>query len=164
MFQLVTTKEAISLLGCSPSTFKRYLRKGNLSTTKKIDGKSYFDKERILNFSPPNPLIKNRPNFNQRSSSGLGKTALLDIIEKWRVNSRDNSSADVQIGIYTEKIRKIELELKRISANDPIFKRMRYTLLKQVGERRKLLHYLEISNYGRYRRARNLVKKEHQAA
>ena len=159
MTELVGTKEAISILGCTLGIFKGYIRKGDLSADKKVNGRSYFKKERILNFSPRGAHIRNRPSFNRHTGSGLNNADLSDIVEKWRVNSRDNSSADVQIGIYTEKIRKLEIEMKRISTTNPDFVTMRYTLLRHVGERRKLLHYLEISDYRRYLRAMDLIRE-----
>ena len=159
MTELVGTKEAISILGCTPGVFKGYIRRGNLSADKKVNGKSYFEKERILNFSPMGTHIRNRPSFNRHTGSGLNNADLSDIVEKWRVNSRDSASADVQIGIYTEKIRQLEIEMKSISTNNPDFINMRYTLLRHVGERRRLLHYLEISDYGRYRRAMDLIRE-----
>ena len=124
-----------------------------------VNGRSYFKKERILNFSPRGAHIRNRPSFNRHTGSGLNNADLSDIVEKWRVNSRDSASADVQIGIYTEKIRKLEIEMKRISTTNPDFVTMRYTLLRHVGERRKLLHYLEISDYRRYLRAMDLIRE-----
>jgi len=159
MTALITTKEAISILGCTLGIFKGYIRRGNLSADKKVKGRSYFKKERLLNFSPRGAHIRNRPSFNRHTGSGLNNANLSDVIEKWRVNSRDNSSADVQIGIYTEKIRKLEIEMKRISMTNPDFVTMRYTLLRHVGERRKLLHYLEISDYRRYLRAMDLIRE-----
>ena len=159
MTELIITKEAISILGCSASIFKGYLRRGNLSPDKKSNGRSYFKKEKIMNFIKQSNKPRSRPNFNQHSSSGIEKSAIADIVEKWRVNSRDSASADVQIGLYTEKIRQLEIEMKRISTNNPDFINMRYTLLRNVGERRKLLHYLEISDYRRYLRAMDLIRE-----
>ena len=164
MTELITTKEAISILGCTPGAFKCYIQRGNLSPDKKAKGRSYFKKERILNFSPMGTHIRNRPSFNRHTGSGLNNADLSDIVEKWRVNSRDSASADVQIGIYTEKIRQLEIEMKRISTTNPDFRNMRYTLLRHVGERRKLLHYLEISDYGRYRRAISFIDQAGRAA
>ncbi len=164
MPELITTKEAISLLGCSSATFKGYLKRRDLHSSKKVGGKNYFDKDMILNFTPTDPLTKKGPKFNRPSNSGIGKTELLDVIEKWRVNSRDTGSADVQIGIYTEKITQMEEEIKHIPTEDPDFKTMRYKLLRHVGERRKLLIYLKMSDYVRYRRALTLINKERRVA
>ena len=121
-----------------------------------------FDKEKIMDFIKPSNNPRIRPNFNQHAESGIEKSAIADIVEKWRVNPRDSASADVQIGIYTEKIRQVEIEIKRISTNNPDFINMRYTLLRHVGERRRLLRYLESSDYSRYRRATDLMKNAHK--
>ena len=164
MTELVGTKEAISILGCSASIFKGYIRRGNLSPDKKANGRSYFKKEKILNFNPLSPIKQKKSVVHRGRSSGLKRTDMADIVEKWRVNSRDNSSADVQIGIYTEKIKDLEDRIRETCSSDESFKHMRYTLLRHVGERRKLLHYLESSDYGRYRRAMELINKENRAA
>ena len=99
-----------------------------------------------------------------RSTHGLAQTELMDIIDKWQVNANDNSSADVEIGMHTEKIFQLEDAIKRISREDLEFKNMRYKLLWHLGERRKLLHYLQISDYGRYRKAIALLEKEGRVA
>jgi ribosomal protein S15P/S13E len=46
------------------------------------------------------------------------------------------------------------------SINESVFKKMRYDLLRYVGERRRLLKYLEISDYRRYKKALDLIRKE----
>ena len=163
MTELITTKEAASILKCSPCTVHRYVQNGKLHPDQKVEGKYFFEREKILSFTRPVQIMgnsRNRPNFNPRSSYGLEKSDLMGIIDKWQVNSQDTSSADVEIGIYTEKIMRLETKIKQISADDPNFKNMRCTLLKLVGERRKLLHYLEISDYSRYRKAIALLKKK----
>ena len=163
MTELITTKEAASLLRCAPCTVHTYVRKGRLLPDQRIDGAYRFEREKILRFTRPSPMKNiNRPNFKTRSSHGLPEAEMMDIIEKWQINSRDTSSADVEIGVHTEKILRIESELRRIPTEDPDFKNMRYKLLWHLGERRKLLHYLEISNYGRYRKAIALLEKEGQ--
>ena len=179
MTELITTKEAAVLLKCGPSTINSYVRRGKLRTAQ--DGsKRLFERENILNFKRPMPpqkadrapTIKQRskPNFNRNvrsnnvSSIGLDKSDFKEIVEKWRVNVKDSGSADVQIGIYTEKIMQLEEAMKNLSIEDPGFRNMRYTLLRHVGERRKLLHYLEISDFRRYLRAMELIRKDTRAA
>ena len=177
MTELITTKEAAFLLERSIDTINKYVQRKKLAPTQKIGCKYFFEKEIILRFkrtlsakkSPPikkKPSLTrsiNRPNFKTRTNHGLPEVEMMDIIEKWQVNSRDTSSADVEIGVHTEKIFQIEDAIKRIPTENPDFKLMRYKLLWHVGERRKLLHYLEISDYGRYRRAIALLEKEAQA-
>ena len=164
MTELITTKEAASILHCATSTIQTYVRKRRLVPDKKSKGGSYFfAREKILGFRKLVSTHK-KTSFNPSSYHGLPEVELMDIIEKWQVNSKDKASADIQIGVYTEKIIRLESELRRIPTEDPEFKQMRYKLLWHVGERRKLLHYLEISNYGRYRKAIALLEKEGQVA
>lgn len=178
MMELITTKEAAFLLKCDPSTINSYVRKGRLKTAQ--DGsKRLFERDTILNFKRPtliqiqktrkNFSIKRQrsnPNFNRNIHSqnipsvGLDKSDFKKIVEKWRVNIKDNSSADIQIGIYTEKIIQLEKAMKNLSIEDPTLRKMRYILLRHVGERRKLLHYLKISDFKRYRRALKLISRE----
>ena len=160
MSELITTKEAASILNCAPCTVHKYVKKGRLIPDQRVEGQYFFEKEKILNFTRPiSKSNNNRPNFKIRAGHGLDRLDLMGIIDKWQVNSKDTSSADVEIGIYTEKIKRLEIDIKRVSTEDPTFKNMRYTLLRHVGERRKLLHYLEISDYGRYRKALSLMEK-----
>ena len=162
MSELIGAKEAASILKCAKSTLYEYIRTGRLIPSQKSTDRMLFDKEKITSFIKPPNKPRSRPNFNQHTESGIEKSAIADIVEKWRVNPRDSASADVQIGIYTEKIRQLEIEMKRISTNNPDFINMRYTLLRHVGERRRLLRYLESSDYSRYRRATDLMKSAHK--
>jgi len=165
MTELLTTKEAASLLRCSPYTVNRYVRKGMLSPDKKVANGYLFERQKILRFKRPAPFMKslNRASFKTKANHGLPEAEVMGIIEKWQVNSNDKASADVEIGVHTEKIMRIEVSLRSLSTEDPDFKLMRYKLLWHLVERRKLLHYLEISNYGRYRKAIALLEKEAQA-
>ena len=159
MTELITTKEAASILKCATSTIQKYVRKRKLLPDKK-DGSGYlFKREKILSFTKP-VSPQNRPSSKMRSTHGLAQTELMDIIDKWQVNANDNSSADVEIGVHTEKIMRLESELRQMPTEDLEFKNMRYKLLWHLGERRKLLHYLQISDYGRYRKAIALLEKE----
>ena len=158
MTDLLTTKEAMSILGCTLSTFRHYVSRGLLCPFKKQQGKNYFDKDTIESFKPSDSPMKGL--VPRRLSSGLDPSVVMTIIQKWRVNSRDNSSADVQIGVYTEKIRLLEGKISRLPIEDIEFRGMRFKLLVYVAERRKLLRYLEISDYRRYRRAMELIRKE----
>ena len=165
MTELITTKEAASLLRCAPTTVNRYVRNSMLSPDKRVANGYLFERQKILRFTRPSPMKNiNRPNFKTRTNHGLPEVEVMAIIEKWQVNSKDKASVDVEIGIHTEKILRLEVKLRQISTEDPDFKDVRYKLLWHVGERRKLLHYLEISNYGRYRKAIALLEKEGQVA
>jgi len=170
MTELVTTKEAASILNRAPLTVKKYVQIRKLVPDQKIGAQNFFDKEKILSFkrtlsSTKSPFKKriSQSNFKTRTNHGLTEAEMMNIIDKWQVNSNDKASADVEIGVYTEKISRIEAKLRQIPTEDPDFKLMRYKLLWHLGERRKLLHYLEISDYGRYRRAIALLEKEAQA-
>ena len=163
MTELLTTKEAADLLKCSPSTIERYTRLGKLQADRSITGRKLFEKEQVLKINPLIEAVKSargKANFNQSGNSASKNGEFKDVIAKWQINSRDSASADVQIGIYTEKIGRLENELMHLSTKDPYFKSLRYTLLKHVGERRKLLYYLEASDFERYKRAMDLLRKE----
>ena len=154
MTELVTTKEAASILKCSIDTVNGYIRRGKLLPSQRIGRKLFFEKEAVKSFKRP------MQSFNRRGESGINQSDLKDIIEKWGVNSRDTSSADIQIGIYTEKIIQLEETIKQIPTEDASFRNMRYKLLWHVGERRKLLKYLEMSDFKRYLKAVEILKKE----
>ena len=62
-----------------------------------------------------------------------------DIIKSLATNSKDTGSAEVQIGLLSEKIQKLSEHFKK-------FKRDRHSaqgLLKSVNRRKKLLAYLK---------------------
>ena len=157
MTELLTTKEAAVLLNCDPSTINRYVRKGKLSPAQRVGAKLFFEKEVIGRFK--RPLITKNPNFNRRGQTGLNQSHLKEIIEKWGVNAKDTSSVDIQIGIYTEKILNLEATIKQIPTEGADFRDMRYKLLWHVGERRKLLKYLEMSDFRRYLKAVEMIKR-----
>jgi len=69
----------------------------------------------------------------------LEKQAKQRIISKFRVHDNDTGSPQVQIAILTEEIRQLTEHLK-IHKHDHSSRR---GLLKKVGERRKLLKYLQ---------------------
>lgn len=67
-------------------------------------------------------------------------------IKKVSGDENDTGSADVQISLLTEKILKLNEHLKT-NIHDFSSKR---GLLKNVGQRRKLLKYLRVSNPKKY--------------
>lgn len=163
---LINTEQAAKLVGCSISSFKGYLSRGALYPCKKLGGRNFYSEESIKKFRPPSKS----GNDSQRSKK-LNKTwrrfcgtksivpdDLRNVIEKWKTSAFDTGSADVQIGVYTEKIQQIEADMKGVSYQDPVFANMRTLLIKYVFERRRLLNYLQISDYGRYRRAIALLE------
>jgi small subunit ribosomal protein S15 len=74
------------------------------------------------------------------------------IIEKYKLHEKDTGSAEVQIALLTEEIRKLLLHLKK-HKKDFHSKR---GLLKMVAKRRKFLEYLRNEDEARYK---SIVKK-----
>lgn len=68
------------------------------------------------------------------------------IIKKYNIHEKDTGSAEVQIALLTEEIKRLLLHLKK-HAKDLHSKR---GLLKMVAKRRKLLNYLKDENTRRY--------------
>ena len=75
-----------------------------------------------------------------------------EITKKFQLHEKDTGSADVQIAILTERIAEITEHLKR----SPKDQTSRLALLKLVGQRRKLLEYLNSTDTERYK---NLIKR-----
>jgi small subunit ribosomal protein S15 len=82
----------------------------------------------------------------------LDKGTKEEITKKFQLHEKDTGSADVQIAILTERITEITDHLK-VSPKDH---GSRLSLLKLVGQRRKLLDYLNSTDTSRYKK---LVKK-----
>jgi len=74
------------------------------------------------------------------------------IIEKYRIHPKDTGSAEVQIAILTEEIKKLTDHLK----DHPKDNHSRRGLLGMVNQRRKLLEYLSRENVRKYN---SLIKK-----
>ena len=79
------------------------------------------------------------------SLSRLGKKFMLDkkkkqrIINQYKVHENDTGSTQVQIAILSEEIKELSSHLKQHKHDHS----SRRGLLKKVGERRKLLKYLQ---------------------
>lgn len=69
------------------------------------------------------------------------------IIQEYRLHDTDTGSPEVQIAILTERINSLTEHL-RVFKNDHHSRR---GLLKMVGQRRRLLNYLEKKDIARYR-------------
>jgi len=82
----------------------------------------------------------------------LDKGTKEEITKKFQLHEKDTGSADVQIAILTERIAELTEHLK-LSPKDH---KSRLALLKLVGQRRKLLEYLNSTNTERYK---NLIKR-----
>jgi small subunit ribosomal protein S15 len=74
------------------------------------------------------------------------------LIKKYKINDADTGSAEVQIALLTEEIKRLVLHLKKHSKD---FHSKR-GLLKQVAKRKKLLSYLKNEDEKRYA---SIVKK-----
>lgn len=74
------------------------------------------------------------------------------IIKKYKLHEKDTGSAEVQIALLTEEIKRLVLHLK----SHPKDFHSKRGLLKMVGKRRRLLSYLKEENIKRYN---NIIKK-----
>lgn len=76
----------------------------------------------------------------------LDKGTKEEITKKFQLHEKDTGSADVQIAILTERITELTDHLK-VAPKDHS---SRLALLKLVGQRRKLLDYLNSTDTKRY--------------
>jgi len=76
----------------------------------------------------------------------LDKGTKEEITKKFQLHEKDTGSADVQIAILTERITELTDHLK-LTRKDHA---SRLALLKLVGQRRKLLDYLNSTDTKRY--------------
>ena len=76
----------------------------------------------------------------------LDKGIKEEITKKFQLHEKDTGSADVQIAILTERITELTEHLKK----SPKDHNSRLALLKLVGQRRKLLDYLNSTDAKRY--------------
>jgi len=84
----------------------------------------------------------------------LDKGTKEEITKKFQLHEKDTGSADVQIAILTERI----LELQNHLKSSPKDHASRLALLKLVGQRRKLLDYLNSTDTKRYQTLINRLK------
>ena len=80
-----------------------------------------------------------------------------DVIDRWKVATYDTGSADVQIGMYTDKIKQVEIDMRGIPRDTAEFYNMRKSMVRYLCERRKLLNYLQQTDFHRYRKAIKLI-------
>ena len=76
----------------------------------------------------------------------LDKGTKEEITKKFQLHQKDTGSADVQIAILTERIAELTEHLKLAPKDHS----SRLALLKLVGQRRKLLDYLNSTDTKRY--------------
>src|ERR1700688_4139013 len=92
-------------------------------------------------------------NLTRRPSSmSLDKGTKEEITKKFQLHEKDTGSADVQIAILTERIAELTEHLKLAPKDHS----SRLALLKLVGQRRKLLDYLNSTDTKRYQ---NLITR-----
>ena len=84
----------------------------------------------------------------------LDKGTKEEITKKFQLHEKDTGSADVQIAILTERIAELTEDLKR----KPKDYASRLALLKLVGQRRRLLDYLNSTDTKRYQTLINKLK------
>ena len=82
----------------------------------------------------------------------LDKGTKEEITKKFQLHEKDTGSADVQIAILTERIIELTDHLKSNSKDH----NTRLSLLKLVGQRRRLLEYLNRTDTKRYQ---SLIKR-----
>ena len=71
-----------------------------------------------------------------------------ELIKKYGKHEKDTGSPEVQIAILTARINKLAEHFKQ----HPKDKHSRMGLMKMIGKRRRLLRYLERTNYESYQR------------
>ena len=76
----------------------------------------------------------------------LDKGTKEEITKKFQLHEKDTGSADVQIAILTERVAELTEHLKLFPKDHSA----RLSLLKLVGQRRKLLDYLNSTDTERY--------------
>lgn len=82
----------------------------------------------------------------------LDKRTKEEITSKFQLHEKDTGSADVQIAILSERIAELSDHFKQ----SPKDYGSRLGLLKLVGQRRKLLDYLQSTDTNRYH---SLIKR-----
>lgn len=90
--------------------------------------------------------------YSVKDKAMLDKKAKQKIINKYKVHDNDTGSTQVQVAILTEEITQLTEHLKKHKHDHS----SRRGLLKKVGERRKLLKYLQKENVESFE---NLAKK-----
>jgi small subunit ribosomal protein S15 len=76
----------------------------------------------------------------------LKKEKKKEIVSKYRLNEKDTGSPEVQIALLTERINSLTKHLETHKKDH----HSRRGLLKMVGQRRRLLDYLEGKDRKRY--------------
>ena len=77
----------------------------------------------------------------------MDKQKKASVIDKYKTHDGDTGSTEVQIAVLTERIRQLT---GHMAANNHDFHTKR-SLLKLIGQRRRLLVYLNRQDIGRYK-------------
>lgn len=77
----------------------------------------------------------------------LTKEQSASIVSKFGANERDTGNTKVQVALLTERIAQLTAHVQ----NFPKDKSAKRSLLKVIGQRKKLLKYLEITSLETYR-------------
>lgn len=77
----------------------------------------------------------------------MDKSDRTAVIEKYRTHENDNGSSEVQIALLTARISELTEHLREHKHDHST----RRGLLKLVGQRRRLLNYLNSEDVNRYR-------------
>ncbi|MBS3741946.1 MAG: 30S ribosomal protein S15 [Candidatus Cloacimonetes bacterium] len=83
----------------------------------------------------------------------LSKQTKQEIVNKFQTHPDDTGSPEVQIALLTHRIQQITEHLKKFKKDH----NTRRSLLKLVGQRRKLLDYLKQVDIKRYRTLLNAL-------
>ena len=83
----------------------------------------------------------------EREAMSLSADRKAEVIGKFKHHERDTGSPEVQVALLTERINHLT-EHFRVHEKDHHSRR---GLLKLVGQRRRLLDYLRVLDYDRYR-------------
>ncbi|MFN3135959.1 MAG: 30S ribosomal protein S15 [Candidatus Kryptonium sp.] len=70
-----------------------------------------------------------------------------ELVRKYGKHERDTGSPEVQIAILTARINQLAEHFEK----NPKDKHSRMGLIKMIGKRRRLLRYLERTNYEKYK-------------
>ena len=79
------------------------------------------------------------------------------MIEGFRLHERDTGSADVQVALLTERINHLTQHLQTYKKDHS----SRRGLLMMVGQRRRLLDYLHLTDLNRYHNVTKKLKLRH---
>ncbi|OGI25094.1 MAG: 30S ribosomal protein S15 [Candidatus Moranbacteria bacterium RBG_13_45_13] len=78
----------------------------------------------------------------------LTKQKKTKVIETSKTHEKDTGSPEVQIALFTEKIKSLTTHLKKNKKDN----HSRRGLLKMVSKRKKLLNYLKVRNPKRFKK------------